>query len=58
MKSQVEKRININLTQKEINALENLKDEWTTRNRNYIMSDVIREAINFYAEKMTGQHNG
>lgn len=54
MKSQVNKRININLTDREIVALERLQDEMTTRNWKMNQSDIIREAIVNYCMKETG----
>jgi hypothetical protein len=54
MKSQVKKRININLTDKELVALECLKDEMVTRNWKMTTSDIIREAIVYYCMKETG----
>lgn len=50
MRSQMAKRMNINLTQKQIKELEfiktcNLYDK-------YIDSDIIRDAIDEYAEKL------
>lgn len=54
MKSQVEKRININLTDRELVALKCLKDEMVTRNWKMTTSDIIREAIVYYCMKETG----
>lgn len=54
MKSQVSKRININLTDREIVALERLQDEMATRNWKMNQSDIIREAIVYYCKKETG----
>lgn len=54
MKSQVSKRININLTDREIVALERLQDEITTRNWKMNQSDIIREAIVYYCMRETG----
>lgn len=54
MKSQVSKRININLTDREIVALERLQDEMATRNWKMNQSDIIREAIVYYCMKETG----
>lgn len=54
MKSQIEKRININLTDRELVALECLKDEMVTRNWKMSTSDIIREAIVNYCMKETG----
>lgn len=54
MKSQIVKRININLTQKEIKALELLEEEMITRNTPESMSDIIRDSIIEYCRKQTG----
>lgn len=54
MKSQIEKRMNINLTDRELTALEYLKDEMVTRNWKMTASDIIREAIVYYCMKETG----
>ncbi len=54
MRSQVVKRININLTQKEIKALELLEEEMITRNTPESMSDIIRDSIIEYCRKQTG----
>ena len=54
MKSQIEKRININLTDRELVALECLKDEMVTKNWKMSTSDIIREAIVYYCMKETG----
>lgn len=51
MRSQIVKRVNINLTQKEIKSLEYIKT-CTLENTRYIESDIIRDAINMYAETM------
>ena len=53
MKSQITKRFNINLTEKEQAALENLTKEYTNRNWKANTSDIIRDAIVYYSEKMT-----
>lgn len=53
MKSQVVKRFNVNLTKKENDALENLTEEYTNRNWKANTSDMIRDAIVYYSEKMT-----
>ena len=53
MKSQITKRININLTEKEQAALENLTEEYANRNWKANTSDIIRDAIVYYSEKMT-----
>lgn len=49
MRSQIVKRVNINLTQKEIESLEYIKTS-NLENRRYTESDIIRDAINMYAE--------
>lgn len=49
MRSQIVKRVNINLTKKEIRALEHIK-ACTLENTRYTESDIIRDAINMYAE--------
>lgn len=53
MRSQIKKRININLTEKEQAALENLTEEYANRNWKANTSDIIRDAIVYYSEKMT-----
>ena len=53
MKSRVTKRVNINLTDREIVALERLQEEMTTRNWKMNQSDIIREAIVYYCMKET-----
>ena len=53
MKSQVVKRFNVNLTKKENDALENLTEEYANRNWKTNTSDIIRDAIVYYSEKMT-----
>ena len=53
MRSQITKRFNINLTEKEQAALENLTEEYTNRNWKANTSDIIRDAIIYYSEKMT-----
>ena len=53
MKSQVVKRFNVNLTKKENDALENLTEEYANRNWRVNTSDIIRDAIVYYSEKMT-----
>ena len=53
MKSQVVKRFNVNLTKKENDALENLTEEYSNRNWKANTSDIIRDAIVYYSEKMT-----
>lgn len=54
MRSRIEKRINVNLTDREITALECLNHEMTTRNWKMTTSDIIREAIVYYCMKETG----
>lgn len=53
MKSQIVKRFNVNLTKKENDALENLTEEYANRNWKANTSDIIRDAIVYYSEKMT-----
>lgn len=53
MRSQITKRFNINLTEKEQAALENLTEEYANRNWKTNTSDIIRDAIVYYSEKMT-----
>lgn len=53
MRSQITKRFNINLTEKEQTALENLTEEYANRNWKANTSDIIRDAIVYYSEKMT-----
>lgn len=53
MRSQITKRFNINLTEKEQAALKNLTEEYTNRNWKANTSDIIRDAIVYYSEKMT-----
>lgn len=55
MRTQITKRFNINLTQKENDALENLTEEYANRNWKANTSDIIRDAIVYYSEKMTGK---
>lgn len=50
MRSQIEKRTNINLTSKEIESLEILSK--MPRFRGWTKSDLIRQAINAYTRKM------
>lgn len=54
MKSQVAKRINVNLTEREVYALKRLQDEMTTRGWKMSQSDIIREAIASYCTMNTG----
>lgn len=53
MRSQIKKRFNINLTEKEQAALENLTEEYANRKWKGNTSDIIRDAIVYYSEKMT-----
>ena len=53
MRSQITKRFNINLTEKEQTALENLTEEYANRNWKANTSDISRDAIVYYSEKMT-----
>lgn len=53
MKRRIEKRINVNLTDRELTALECLSDEMKTRNWKMTTSDIIREAIVCYCMKET-----
>lgn len=48
MKSQVAKRINVNLTQKQMNELRYIESRKT--GEKYIDSDIIRDAIDMYAQ--------
>lgn len=50
MRSQIKKRTNINLTDKEIESLENLSK--MPRFKGWKKSDLIRQAINVYAREM------
>ena len=50
MKKQSVKRVNIFLTDRELKALERLAEEPEIQSENMNMSDIIREAINVYAE--------
>lgn len=54
MKKQSVKRVNVYLTNRELDAIERLMEEVENRKLDMNMSDVIREAINDYAEKITG----
>ena len=54
MKSQITKRVNVNLTDREITALERLKEEMKMRNWNMNQSDIIREAIAYYCATQCG----
>jgi Arc/MetJ-type ribon-helix-helix transcriptional regulator len=53
MRTQITKRFNINLTKTENDALENLTEEYANRNWKANTSDIIRDAIVYYSEKMT-----
>lgn len=55
MRTQITKRFNINLTKTENDALENLTEEYTNRNWKANTSDIIRDAIVYYSEQMTGK---
>lgn len=48
MKSQVAKRINVNLTQKQLDELRYIEKRKT--GEKYIDSDIIRDAIDMYAQ--------
>lgn len=48
MKSQVAKRVNINLTQKQLDELRYIEARKTEEK--YIDSDIIRDAIDMYAQ--------
>ena len=48
MKSQVAKRVNINLTQKQLDELKYIESRKTEEK--YIDSDIIRDAIDMYAQ--------
>lgn len=50
MRSQIEKRTNINLTSKEIESLEILSK--IPRFKGWKKSDIMRQAINVYAREM------
>lgn len=50
MRSQIEKRTNINLTSKEIESLEILSK--MPRFKGWTKSDLMRQAINVYAREM------
>ena len=54
MKSQITKRVNVNLTDREITALNRLQEEMIMRNWNMNQSDIIREAIVHYCEAQCG----
>lgn len=48
MKSQVAKRVNVNLTQKQLDELRYIESRKTKEK--YINSDIIRDAIDMYAQ--------
>ena len=48
------KRININLTDREITALDTIKKEMAARGYSTTTSDIIRDAICSYCTKTTG----
>lgn len=48
MKSQIAKRININLTQKQVDELKYIEAHKTREK--YIDSDIIRDAIDMFAQ--------
>ena len=50
MRSQIAKRMNINLTQKQIEELEYIKT--SKLYDKYIDSDIIRDAIDVYAKEL------
>lgn len=50
----VTKRININLTDREITALGTIKDEMINRGWSGNTSDIIRDAIAAYCTQVTG----
>lgn len=50
----VTKRININLTDREITALGAIKDEMISRGWSGNTSDIIRDAIAAYCTQVTG----
>lgn len=54
MKSQVAKRVNINLTQKQLDELRYIESRKTEEK--YIDSDIIRDAIDMYAQ-LLGYNN-
>lgn len=47
MKSQIAKRVNVNLTQKQLDELRYIESRKT--GEKYIDSDIIRDAIDMYA---------
>lgn len=48
MKSQVAKRVNVNLTQKQLDEIRYIESRKTEEK--YIDSDIIRDAIDMYAQ--------
>ena len=54
MRTQITKRFNVNLTDKEQIALESLERKMISRGQKMTTSDIIREAIVYYCEKETG----
>lgn len=54
MKTQITKRFNVNLTDREQVALESLEHEMMNKEQKMTTSDIIREAIVYYCEKETG----
>ena len=48
MKSQIAKRVNVNLTQKQLDELRYIESRKT--GEKYIDSDIIRDAIDMYAQ--------
>lgn len=48
MKSQIAKRVNVNLTQKQLDELRYIESRKTEEK--YIDSDIIRDAIDMYAQ--------
>lgn len=48
MKSQIAKRVNVNLTQKQLDELRYIERKKT--GEKYIDSDIIRDAIDMYAQ--------
>lgn len=53
MRSQITKRFNINLTEREQATLENLTEEYANRNWKANTSDIIRDAIFYYGKMIT-----
>lgn len=54
MRTQITKRFNVNLTDREQIALESLEHEMMNKGQKMTTSDIIREAIMCYCEKETG----